>query len=39
MAKRYYTLDPHKYDFDEIFGIEAREAETTLSCNRSMTRT
>lgn len=28
MAKRYYTLDPHKYNYDEIFGDEAREAES-----------
>ena len=28
MAKRYYTLDPHKYDFDEIYSDEARDAES-----------
>lgn len=27
MAKRYYTLDPQKYDFDEIYADEIRDAE------------
>lgn len=27
MAKRNYTLDPQKYDFDEIYSDEARDAE------------
>lgn len=27
MAKRKYTLDPQKYDFDEIYSDEARDAE------------